>query len=108
MVDTVLWYGVYSINTNLNFGPYGNRQACKNDTCWRGEAVTSAFRAEGIEVLAQTQASAVSYANDEFVLTTNQGELRADKLFVATGRSPNTRSLNVEGAGVKWISAVTS
>ena len=28
----------------------------------------------------------------EFVLTTTHGELRADKLLVATGRTPNTRS----------------
>lgn len=66
-----------------------------------GEAVTAAFQAEGIEVLTQTQASAVAYADDEFALTTSQGELRADKLFVATGRSPNTASLDLENAGVK-------
>ena len=60
-----------------------------------GEAVTAAFRAEGIEVLTQTQANAVSYANDEFVLSTNHGELRADKLLVATGRSPNTRGIGL-------------
>ena len=66
-----------------------------------GEALTAAFRAEGIEVLTQPQASAVSYANDEFVLSTNHGELRADKLLVATGRSPNTRGMGLEHAGVK-------
>ena len=66
-----------------------------------GEAVTAAFRAEGIEVLTQTQASAASYANDEFVLATNHGEVRADKLLVATGRSPNTRSMGLENADVK-------
>lgn len=66
-----------------------------------GDAVTAAFRAESIEVLTQTQASAVAHANDEFVLTTNHGELRADKLLVATGRSPNTRGMNLEAASVK-------
>jgi mercuric reductase len=34
------------------------------------------------------------------VLTTAQGELHADKLLVATGRTPNTRSLALEAAGV--------
>jgi mercuric reductase len=34
------------------------------------------------------------------VLTTAHGELRADKLLVATGRSPNTRSLALDAAGV--------
>ena len=66
-----------------------------------GAAVAAAFRAEGIEVLTQARASAVSYANGEFVLATNHGELRADKLLVAIGRSPNTRAMGLERAGVK-------
>ncbi|EPA99450.1 mercury(II) reductase [Pseudomonas sp. G5(2012)] len=66
-----------------------------------GAAVTEAFRMEGIEVLEQTQASQVFHANGEFVLTTNHGELRADRLLIATGRLPNTQGLNLDGAGVK-------
>ena len=66
-----------------------------------GEAVTAAFRAEGIEVLDHTQASQVAYTDEEFVLTTNHGELRADRLLVATGRAPNTRALPPEAAGVE-------
>jgi len=66
-----------------------------------GEAVTEAFRTEGIDVLSDTQASEVSYANGEFVLKTPRGELRADRLLVATGRSPNTRSLGLGSAGVE-------
>ncbi|MDD3786676.1 MAG: mercury(II) reductase [Hydrogenophaga sp.] len=66
-----------------------------------GEAVTAAFRAEGIEVLDHTQASQVTHVDREFVLTTGRGELRADRLLVATGRAPNTRSLNLEAAGVE-------
>ncbi|TAM48998.1 MAG: mercury(II) reductase [Paraburkholderia sp.] len=65
-----------------------------------GEALTAAFRAEGIEVLEHTQASQVAYRDGEFVLTTGHGELLADKLLIATGRSPNTRSLNLEATGV--------
>lgn len=66
-----------------------------------GAALTAALRAEGIEVLEQTQASAVTHADGEFVLSTRHGELRAEQLLVATGRSPNTRNLNLEGAGVR-------
>ncbi|WP_454728062.1 MULTISPECIES: mercury(II) reductase [Cupriavidus] len=66
-----------------------------------GEAVAAAFRAEGIEVLTQTQASQVSHADGKFVLTTNHGEVRVDQLLVATGRSPNTGSLNLASAGVQ-------
>ena len=65
-----------------------------------GEAVTAAFRAEGIEVLENTQASHISHANGEFVLKTATGGLRADRLLVATGRPPNTRGLALEAAGI--------
>jgi mercuric reductase len=40
-----------------------------------GEALTAAFRAEGIDVREHTQASRVAHENDEFVLTTEHGEL---------------------------------
>ena len=60
-----------------------------------GEAVTPVFRAEGITVLPDTQASAVSFMDDEFTLITNRREVRADRLLVATGRAPNTRGLGL-------------
>jgi mercuric reductase len=65
-----------------------------------GEAVTAAFRAEGIEVLEHTQASQVAHVDGEFVLTTGHGIVVADKLLIATGRAPNTRSLALDAAGV--------
>jgi mercuric reductase len=65
-----------------------------------GEAVTAAFRLEGIRVLEYTQASQVAYADGEFVLDTPQGEVRADKLLVATGRTPNTEKLALDSAGI--------
>ena len=65
-----------------------------------GAAITAAFRAEGIEVLEYTQASHIAYVDEEFVLTTGHGELRAGKLLIATGRTPNTRSINLEVAGI--------
>ena len=65
-----------------------------------GAAVTAAFRAEGIEVREHVQASQVAYADGEFVLTTGQGDVRADKLLVATGRTPNTRGLALDAAGI--------
>ncbi|EKS72800.1 mercury(II) reductase [Caballeronia sp. Lep1P3] len=66
-----------------------------------GEAVTVAFRAEGIEVLTQTQANHVSHADGKFVLTTNHGDVQADRLLVAAGRAPNTGSLSLASAGVQ-------
>ena len=65
-----------------------------------GEAITAAFRAEGIEVLDHTQASHIIYTDGEFILSTGHGEVRADKLLVATGRAPNTHGLALEAAGV--------
>lgn len=65
-----------------------------------GEAVAAAFRAEGIDVLEHTQAGHITYADDEFVLAIGHGEVCADKLLVATGRTHNTGSLALEAAGV--------
>jgi len=65
-----------------------------------GQALTAAFRDERIEVLEHTQASRVDFTQGEFVLATDRGELRADQLLVATGRSPNTEGLNLAAAGV--------
>ena len=65
-----------------------------------GDAVTAAFRAEGITVLEHTQASRVDHTDGEFVLATDRGELRADRLLVATGRAPNTQGLGLDAAGV--------
>lgn len=66
-----------------------------------GEAIETAFQAEGIKVLNSTQASQISYSNEEFVLATNAGKLRADRLLVAVGRTPNTNRLNLETIGVE-------
>lgn len=65
-----------------------------------GEAITAVFRAEGITVLEHMQASQVAHVDGEFVLSTEHGEIRADQLLVATGRTPNTRSLALEAAGL--------
>ena len=64
-----------------------------------GEAVTEPS-AEGITVLPYTQASAVSFKDDEFTLVTSHGEVRADRLLVASGRPPNTRGLGLDAVGV--------
>ncbi len=65
-----------------------------------GKALTDVFNAEGIEVHEHTQASRVGHANGEFVLETSRGELRADQLLIATGRTPNTGALALESAGI--------
>jgi len=65
-----------------------------------GETLEAVFRDEGVEVLNQTQASRVYREAGDIVLTTPKGEIRTDRLLVATGRTPNTDTLNLEAAGV--------
>lgn len=65
-----------------------------------GADITEAFTAEGIRVLDHTQAQRVTFQNGEFVLSTNHGEVKCEKLLVATGRAPNTQALNLQAAGV--------
>ena len=66
-----------------------------------GATITAAFAAEGIRVLEHTQVQRVAVQNGEFVLVTDHGEVKSEKLLVATGRAPNTGALNLESAGVR-------
>ncbi len=70
-----------------------------------GAALHNVFRDEGIKVLEQTQASRVDHADGQFVLTTHRGEIRAERLLVATGRRPNTDDLNLQDVGVELDAA---
>ena len=65
-----------------------------------GEALTQVFRGEGIEVREHTLARQIAYDGLEFVLHTGREELRAERLLVAAGRTPNTQGLGLEGMGV--------
>ncbi|QCB46505.1 mercury(II) reductase [Hydrogenophaga sp. PAMC20947] len=66
-----------------------------------GEALTGAFRAEGIEVLEHTQAGMATHIDGEFMLNGKGQQWRADALLVATGRMPNTSDVGLDAAGVK-------
>ena len=65
-----------------------------------GEALTQVFRGEGIEVREHTLARQIAYDGLEFVLHTGREELRAERLLVAAGRTPNTEGLGLEGMDV--------
>jgi len=65
-----------------------------------GEVVAGALRDEGIDVLTFTQATRVSFTTRRFTLAFNGGELQADQLLVATGRTPNTKDLALPAVGV--------
>ncbi|NUO73753.1 MAG: mercury(II) reductase, partial [Frateuria sp.] len=103
----VIGSSVVALELAQAFGRFGSRVTvlARNTLFFRedpaiGEAITAAFRAEGIEVLEHTQAGRVTHANGEFVLSTPAGDIRADRLLVATGRAPNTRKLGLDVAGV--------
>ncbi len=66
-----------------------------------GEALTNVFKDEGINVMLNTSPDSVEYNGKNFTLKTNRGEVKGDKLLVATGRSPNTAALNLNKVGVK-------
>ena len=65
-----------------------------------GTTLQGIFRDEGITVLTQPQSRSVAHADGEFVVRTDRGELRGERLLVATGRTPNTCGLGLEAIGV--------
>ncbi|RLA33013.1 MAG: mercury(II) reductase [Gammaproteobacteria bacterium] len=65
-----------------------------------GAGLTAAFEKEGIRVLPGTSASQISHENGVFSISIDAEVLSADALLVASGRPPNTASLNLAAAGV--------
>lgn len=66
-----------------------------------GESLEAVFRDEDMRVLNNTRTRRVNYTGTEFVLDTDAGEIRGDQLLVATGRVPNTETLDLPAAGVE-------
>jgi len=66
-----------------------------------GEGLVKVFKEEGADVLLHTVPDSVSHDGEKFVLSTKAGDITADKVLVATGRSANTQGLALEKAGVK-------
>jgi pyruvate/2-oxoglutarate dehydrogenase complex dihydrolipoamide dehydrogenase (E3) component len=66
-----------------------------------GDAVGEVLRADGIEVIVGTAASAARRDGDDYVLTLADGrEVRGDRLLVATGRRPRTEGIGLETVGI--------
>ncbi len=70
-----------------------------------GERLADVFAAEGIRVLDHARVDRVSHARTpaggQFRLTTSHGDIKGDRLLIATGRSPNTAHLNLDAIGVR-------
>lgn len=69
-----------------------------------GQTLAESFRAEGIELLTGTRVERVSNDSGRVAVAVETpalgGILRAERLLVATGRTPNTDGLELEAAGV--------
>jgi mercuric reductase len=66
-----------------------------------GKALAGIFEEEGARLLPHTVPDAIAHDGKAFILTTRHGEIRADRLLVATGRQPNTERLALDKAGVE-------
>ena len=72
-----------------------------NEDAILGDRLAESFKQEGIEVYNQTQASRVDFNDDKFIVETNYGALKGDKLLIATGRTPNTAELGLQAIGIE-------
>jgi pyruvate/2-oxoglutarate dehydrogenase complex dihydrolipoamide dehydrogenase (E3) component len=67
-----------------------------------GEALAEVLRRDGIELHLGARASAARRDGDDYVLELEQGgELRGERILVATGRSPRVEGLGLETVGVE-------
>ncbi|MFH9865359.1 dihydrolipoyl dehydrogenase family protein [Streptomyces lydicus] len=66
-----------------------------------GEALATALRRDGIELVLGTPATRAHRDGEDFVLELEDGrELRGDRLLVATGRRPRVEGIGLETVGV--------
>ncbi|RCJ41890.1 dihydrolipoyl dehydrogenase [Nostoc minutum NIES-26] len=67
-----------------------------------GETLVKALERDAIEVHFNTKVEQVAYTDGSFTLTLDrQDKLQAEALLVATGRKPNTQTLNASATGVE-------
>ena len=65
-----------------------------------GEALKTILEDEGIQVALHTVPDAIEHDGEEFILSTEKGVIRCDRLLIATGRRSNADTLALENAGV--------
>ncbi len=66
-----------------------------------GAALTKLFSDQGIKVMLNTSADFVQYDGQQFRIQTSKGKVQGEQLLVATGRTPNTGTLDLEKIGLK-------
>ena len=66
-----------------------------------GEALGEALRRDGIELMLNSRASAARREGDDYVLEfEGGGEVRGDRILVATGRRPRVEGIGLESVGL--------
>lgn len=65
------------------------------------DLITKVFEREGIKVHANTAAAAVSHDGKAFTVSVGDTEHRAEKLLVATGRTPRLDDIGLDTVGVE-------
>ncbi len=66
-----------------------------------GEALQEILEREGMQVRLHHTLDEVEFQDGRFSIRAGGEALQADRLLIATGRSPNTRELGLEAAGVR-------
>ena len=66
-----------------------------------GAALTKIFEEAGARVLLHTLPESIEHDGKEFILQSKAGEIRADRLLVATGRRSNSDRLDLDRVGVE-------
>lgn len=73
-----------------------------------GKALTSYFQTEGVTVISGITYDRIEEKGGAVVLAVRNGqkarEISAEKVLIATGRTPNTESLNLEAVGIELAS----
>jgi pyruvate/2-oxoglutarate dehydrogenase complex dihydrolipoamide dehydrogenase (E3) component len=67
-----------------------------------GEFMQNCFEQEGVEVRLNTKVRRATQNNGTIFLATNNGNVSANALLIAAGRTPNIESLNLETARVNY------
>ncbi|HUW28795.1 MAG TPA: mercury(II) reductase [Sulfuriferula sp.] len=66
-----------------------------------GAGLKAVLEGEGMRILTDTEVKNVRFDGKLFQVNIGLETLKGDRLLVATGRTPNTTDLNLDGAGVK-------
>jgi mercuric reductase len=66
-----------------------------------GEELQSCLEKEGVKIVLNTQANAISHDGKHFLIKTNAADFVSDRLLISTGRNANTSELQLENVAVK-------